>query len=234
MPPPLSSAGPRSSGGVVDPRTGVDTRASIWVLAGTNGAGKSSIAGAMLRESGGEYFNPDEIAAQLRARDPKLSAPQANATAWRLGVHQLERAIELGRDYFFETTLGGATVAGRLAHALDAGHEVRVWYAGLESPELHVARVAARVRAGGHDIPERDIRRRYDGSRRNLIALLPRLSELHVYDNSAAADLERGQAPAPRLLLRWRDGAVVAPDDLARTPEWAKPIVAQALKHAKG
>ncbi len=210
----------------------VDRRAAIWVLAGTNGAGKSSIAGAMLRESGGEYFNPDELAARLREREPALAIAQANAAAWTVGVHQLEEAVRLGHDYFFETTLGGRTIPALLERALAAGCELRIWYAGLESPELHIARVAARVQAGGHDIPERDIRRRYDGSRRNLIALLPRLTELKVYDNSPAADLAAGEAPEPRLLLHWRDAAIVAPRNLARTPQWAKPIVAQAMKSA--
>lgn len=210
-----------------------DRAPCLWVLAGTNGAGKSSIAGAMLRQSGGEYFNPDEIARRLREREPALTAAEANAVAWRLGVSQLDDAVREGRDYFFETTLGGKTIAARLARALDAGHDVRIWYAGLESPELHLARVAARVLGGGHDIPERDVRRRFDDSRRNLIALLPRLTELKLFDNSLQADLEAGEAPRLKLVLHWRDGAIVAPEDLRHTPGWAKPIVAQALKHAR-
>jgi predicted ABC-type ATPase len=210
-----------------------DDRPCLWVLAGTNGAGKSSIAGALLRQSGGEYFNPDEIARELREREPLLTVAEANAVAWRLGVSQLDAAVREGRDYFFETTLGGKTIAARLARALDAGHELRIWYAGLSSPELHLARVAARVRGGGHDIPEPDIRRRFDDSRRNLIALLPRLTELRVFDNSSQADLAALEPPQPRLVLHWRDGAIVAPADLRGTPAWAKPIVAQALKHAR-
>jgi len=205
----------------------------IWVLAGTNGAGKSSIAGAMLRESGGDYFNPDEVARALRERDPALSAGQSNAAAWTLGVRQLDRAIRAGEDYFFETTLGGNTVPARLRQALEAGHEVRVWYVALASPELHIARVAARVKSGGHDIPEESIRRRYDDSRRNLVALLPRLTELQVYDNSHEAPPEQGEAPRPELVLHWRDGACIGPDDLRATPTWARPIVAQALKLAQ-
>lgn len=208
-------------------------KASIWVLAGTNGAGKSSIAGAFLRESGGDYFNPDEVARMLRSRDPVLSATEGNSRAWRLGLRQLEQAIFSGRDYFFETTLGGDSIAARLSQALSAGREVRIWYAGLKTPELHIARVAARVSAGGHAISERDIRRRFDQSRRNLIALLPRLTELQLYDNSAEADPKQGNVPAPKLLLHWRQGAIIAPTNLRATPEWAKPIVAQAIKHAR-
>jgi predicted ABC-type ATPase len=204
----------------------------IWVLAGTNGAGKSSIAGALLRQSGGEYFNPDEVALKLRRRNSALDQTQANAAAWTLGVRQLDQALRAGHDYFFETTLGGDSITARLEQALAQGHQVRIWYAGLGTPEQHIARVAARVRGGGHDIPEEAIRRRWDSSRRNLIALLPQLTELKVYDNSAEADFARAKAPQPRLLLHWRDGQLLGPDGLRATPAWAKPIVAQALKHA--
>jgi predicted ABC-type ATPase len=186
----------------------------------------------MLRDSGGEYFNPDEVAASLRAREPELDRETANDRAWALGLRLLEEAIRLGRDHFFEATLGGNTITARLGEALEAGREVRVWFVGLNSPELHVERVAARVRAGGHPIPEADIRRRYDSSRRNLITLLPRLTELKLFDNSIEGDPKRGRPPKPKLLLHTLQGEIIAPKNLARTPEWAKPIVAQALKTA--
>lgn len=203
------------------------------MLAGTNGAGKSSIAGAMLRDSGGDYFNPDEVDKELRTRNPKLDQAEANALAWKLGVAQLERAIREKLDYFFETTLGGKTVTEKLELAMKAGHDVRIWYASLASPEAHLARVAARVRAGGHDIPEADVRRRFDESRLDLIALLPRLAELKLYDNSYEGDPARGVQPRPKLVLHLRERTIVAPEDLSKTPGWAKPIVARALQLAR-
>jgi predicted ABC-type ATPase len=201
----------------------------IYVLAGTNGAGKSSIAGAMFRQAGGEYFNPDEAARLIRARDPGLSQAQANGAAWRQGVRLLERAIAERRTFAFETTLGGRTITASLERALSAGLEVRVWYIGLSSPELHMARVRARVARGGHDIPEARIRARYDSGRLNLIRLLPRLTELRVYDNSAEADPHAGVAPEPRPILHTIRGKVASSCPLAETPEWAKPILAAAL-----
>jgi predicted ABC-type ATPase len=202
----------------------------IWVLAGTNGAGKSSIGGAMIRESGGAYFNPDEVAKQLRTRNPKLDQAEANALAWKLGVAQLDRAIREKLDYSFETTLGGKTITEKLELAMKSGHDVRIWYASLASPEAHLARVAARVRAGGHDIPEADVRRRFDQSRLNLIALLPRLAELKLYDNSHEGSPTLGAQPKPKLVLHLRERAIVAPKGLSKTPAWAKPIVARALQ----
>ena len=92
-------------------------RPVIQVLAGVNGAGKSSIGGAAVRERGGEYFNPDEAARQIRAEDPALSIVEANAIAWEAGRALLERAIAERLDYTFETTLGGETITGLFGSA---------------------------------------------------------------------------------------------------------------------
>jgi predicted ABC-type ATPase len=202
----------------------------IYVLAGTNGAGKSSIAGAMLLRQRVEYFNPDEAARRILAANPGISQTQANGAAWHEGKRLLERAIAERLDFAFETTLGGRTITALLERATSRGFEVRIWYVGLNGPELHIARVRARVAKGGHDIPEPRIRERYDASRLNLIRLLPSLSELWVYDNSKDADPDAGVAPEPRLVLHVRHGAVVGPRDLALTPEWAKAIVAAVMK----
>jgi predicted ABC-type ATPase len=202
----------------------------IYVLAGVNGAGKSSIGGAAIRRFGGEYFNPDEAARQILKANPGLTQADANSVAWQQGRRLLEKAIAERLDFAFETTLGGSTIAQLLAAAARRGIEVHVWYAGLASPELHIERVRARVRRGGHDIPESDIRRRYHHSRLNLIELLPLLASLHVYDNSAEADPVAGAAPTPLLVLELKRRAIVNSVDLTCTPEWAKPIVAAALK----
>ena len=204
--------------------------ARIYVLAGVNGAGKSSIGGAAIRGFGGEYFNPDEAARQILKANPGLTQTDANSVAWQQGRRLLEKAIAERLDFAFETTLGGSTIAQLLAAAARPGIDVHVRYAGLASPALHIERVRARVRRGGHDIPESDIRRRYHHSRLNLIALLPLLTSLQVYDNSAEADPVAGVAPTPLLVLELERGAIVNSVDLTRTPGWAKPIVAAALK----
>jgi predicted ABC-type ATPase len=211
----------------------------LFVLAGTNGAGKSSVAGATIRARGGHYFNPDEAAARIREAQPHLSSTQANSAAWHEGKRLLQHAITNGLDYSFETTLGGRSFARLLKQASEQGFEVRIWYVGLASPEHHLARVKARVQKGGHDIPEADVRRRFDQSRLQLIELLPHLSELRVYDNTFEADPQQGQAPCPQLVLHWQTAkpgqhVLVAPrlNELGSTPDWAKPLVAAALKLA--
>src|SRR2546422_249866 len=184
----------------------------IYVLAGTNGAGKSSVAGAMLLQRGVEYFNPDKAAMQIRSANPGITNEEANSVAWLQGRRLLERAIAERLNFAFETTLGGHTITALLESALSVGVEVRIWYVGLSSPELHIARVHSRVGRGGHDIPETKIREQYDSSRLNLIQLMPKVTELRVYDNSHEAEIRmRALRPNRRSSFIWP-----APRSLAR------------------
>jgi predicted ABC-type ATPase len=202
----------------------------IYVLAGVNGAGKSSIGGAAFRGFGADYYNPDEAARALRSANPALAQSDANSEAWHQGRRLLEQAIAGRLDFAFETTLGGNTIVRLLAAAATQGTGIYIWYVGLATPELHIARVRARARRGGHDIPEPDIRRRYERSRLNLVHLLPRLAGLRVFDNSTDADPAAGKTPSPILVLHMRQGKILNLPDLPRAPEWAKPIVAAALR----
>lgn len=202
----------------------------IYVLAGTNGAGKSSIAGARFRESGAEYFNPDEAARRVMAANPGAGPDEANAIAWQNGRRLLERAIAERLTFAFETTLGGNTITALLEEAPSAGIEVRICYVGLDTVERHIARVRRRVARGGHDIPAPKIRERYDRSRLNLIRLMPRLTELRVYDNSKEADPGDAHVPDPLLVLHMVNGQIVSTCDLSAALTWTKPILMAAMR----
>jgi predicted ABC-type ATPase len=207
-----------------------ETRAGlIFVLAGTNGAGKSSVGGAWLRASGSDYLNPDEETINIRAANPGITLAEANAAAWERSKSLLERAIATRSKYAFETTFGGNTIPALLESAATAGIAVHIWFVGLSSPELHMQRVRARVAKGGHDIPEVKIRERYDNSRVNLIRLLPKLAELRLYDNSANADPTTGTPPEPKLILHWLNGEIVESCGPKFAPDWTKPILAAAI-----
>jgi predicted ABC-type ATPase len=204
--------------------------ARLYVLAGVNGAGKSSLGGAAIHASGAEFFNPDVAAARMREQQPGLSAEQANGLAWTLGRRGLEKALAEGLTYAFETTLGGKSITRLLLDGARAGAEVHVWYAGLATPELHLKRIAARVAAGGHDIPETKVRERFDASRANLVKLMPHLASLRVYDNSIEADPRASRRPQPVLLLQMQQRRVIAHAPLRSVPAWAKPLLAAALR----
>jgi len=217
--------------------TPLQRHGGIFVLAGCNGAGKSSIGGAALLESGVRFYNPDEAARKIVAANahlnPRPTMGEVNATAWNQGRTLLERAIDQHLNFAFETTLGGQTMTELLERAAGEGLPVHVWFAGLENVALHIERVRRRVARGGHDIPREKIVERYDGGRKNLVRLLPPLASVRVYDNSVEADPAQGLTPAPRLLLHCVERRIVAPTKLhlllAYTPNWAKPIVAAAL-----
>lgn len=206
-----------------------DARPVLTVIAGTNGAGKSSIVGMFLRGRGGEYYNADEWARRLREEDPGLDQTEANGLAWLAGKEMLEAAIESGRDYVFETTLGGHTIPGLIRRAAEQGHRLVIWYVGLDSAQAHVDRVRARVARGGHAIPETRIRERFERSVENLIALIPHVDELRLFDNSVAVDMASGEAPRVRALLHVRDGDIISSVPLTQVPDWAKPVFAGYL-----
>lgn len=201
-------------------------RPVLFVLAGVNGAGKSSIGGAVLRAQGMAWFNPDTFARQVVAATGCPQA-EANAIAWHEGVRRLQAAIGSAGHFAFETTLGGNTIPTLLREATRS-HDVKLWYCGLDSPERHIARVKLRVTQGGHDIPEAKIRERYVTSLSNLIALAPHVGAIKAYDNSR--DVAVGEPiPDPVKVAEIRAGVCLWPTklaDLAATPDWAKPLVA--------
>lgn len=202
--------------------------AAIYVLAGVNGAGKSSVLGSALAEAGLDFYNPDLAARELIRDHPELGQERANSLAWQQMRRHLEDAILNRTSYAFESTLGGKTIPHLLAAALEGGIEVHVWYIGLNSPEHHLVRVRQRVAEGGHDIPETHIRKRYVSSRANLIRLLPGLTTLKVFDNNQDAWPAR-----PELVLDVEAGMIkfIAEDNLM--PPWARPI-AGALNDKTG
>jgi predicted ABC-type ATPase len=206
-------------------------RPVLYVIAGVNGAGKSSIGGHLLERNGLSWFNPDTFARELRTAT-ECDQETANARAWHEGMRRLDEAMAKGLNHAFETTLGGKSVTAKILEATKT-HDVLIWFCGLASPELHIARVEARVAAGGHPIPEEKIRERYPQAQLNLIKLMPHVAYIKVYDNSAEASAD-GAVPDPLLVLEMENGEAVSPtiDDLKalrRAPDWTKPILEAAL-----
>jgi predicted ABC-type ATPase len=207
-------------------------RPVLYVLAGVNGAGKSSVGGYLLERDGLTWFNPDSFARELKAATG-CDQETANAHAWQEGMRRFDEAVAKGLNHAFETTLGGKTVTAKILEATKT-HDVLIWFCGLSSPELHIARVEARVAAGGHPIPEEKIRERYPLAQLNLIKLMPHVAYVKVYDNSAEAAAD-GTVPDPMLVLEMENGQVISPPPhdlkaLQRAPEWTKAILEAALR----
>ena len=206
-------------------------RPVLYVLAGVNGAGKSSVGGHLLTRAGLAWFNPDAFARECVAATG-CNQTAANATAWTEGMRRLDAAVAQGQSFAFETTLGGRSVPARLL-AASRTHDVLMWFCGLDSPEQHLERVRQRVAAGGHDIPEAKVRERWHSAIANLIALLPHLAEVRLFDNSAS--VAPGQpVPDPLPVAVLQQGRLMWPTahdiaQLARTPDWAKPVLEAGL-----
>jgi predicted ABC-type ATPase len=157
----------------------------LFVIAGPNGAGKSTAARALVPNfvASPEFVNADEIAKGLSGFRPE-------SVAWQAGRLMLARLSELAQsrvDFAFETTLASRSFAPWLRERQLEGYEVNLLYFWLPSVAMAIARVRSRVRAGGHHVPEEDVRRRYERSRTNFLQLyMPLANTWEVYDNSAA------------------------------------------------
>jgi predicted ABC-type ATPase len=202
----------------------------IIAAAGTNGAGKSTIVGSLVRAAGGAYYNPDEFTQTLARQGVPLD--QANAAAWRKGYDALQQAIDLNLNFAFETTLGGSSITIELLRALAIGRRVTILYIGLASPELHIQRVAERVARGGHDIPAEKIRQRFDNSRANLLKFIGTRAEIRVWDNSHQTP---DGSPAPMEVFRVENRKLLIPKraDISQTVGWAQPLIANSISMAK-
>jgi len=154
------------------------------VIAGPNGAGKTSAAPDLLRDTVGieAFVNADVIAEGLSGFRPESAAFEA-------GRILLRRVRELARDradFSFESTLAGRSGVRVLSDLAQAGYDVHIFYLWLPSADMAVARVRRRVEAGGHDVPEQVIRRRFGKSLVNFDTLYcPLASTWRMYDGSA-------------------------------------------------
>lgn len=158
---------------------------TIYIIAGCNGAGKTTASYAVLPEMLGckEFVNADEIAKGLSPFNPESVAIEAG----RLMLQRMDDLLSEGSDFAFETTLSTRSYVKFIERAQAKGYFVTLLYFWLPTPEQAIERVATRVREGGHNIPSDVIRRRYANGIKNLTALyIPLCNYWAIYDNSSA------------------------------------------------
>ena len=155
----------------------------IIILAGPNGAGKTTFAREYLLKEANcpDFVNVDLIAAGLSPFDPERAAIRAG----RIMLSEIQRRTRKGESFAFETTLSGHVYARLIPAWRSDGYVVKLIFLSLPNPEIAIARVAARVKQGGHNVESSVIRRRFESGLQNFREIYKDLvNKWEWYDNS--------------------------------------------------
>ncbi|MEO5347087.1 MAG: zeta toxin family protein [Magnetococcus sp. YQC-9] len=172
----------------------MDNDRKILILAGPNGAGKTSFATEFLPHEVHclRFVNADLIAAGLSPFAPEQAAIQAG----RLMLELIHGYVRQRVSFAFETTLSGRGYAVHIPEWQALGYRVSLYFLSLPDAEFAIQRVRLRVRLGGHDVPEKVIRRRFVKGWRNFQTLYrPLVNEWALYDTHGLVSilLEEGE-----------------------------------------
>ena len=154
----------------------------MYVIAGCNGAGKTTASYSILPEmlECTQFINSDEIAKELSAQSRGIKFE-----ATRIMLSRMYALIEEGSDFAFETTLATKTFKAIIKKAKDKGYKVTLVFFWLDTPELALRRVQERVEHGGHDVPKDVVYRRYVAGTRYLSQIYIPISDYWmIIDNS--------------------------------------------------
>lgn len=157
----------------------------IIIVAGPNGAGKTTFAREYLLKEANcpDFVNVDLIAAGLSPFDPDRAAIRAG----RIMLSEIERRVRKGESFAFETTLSGHLYARLIPRWQNEGYKVRLVFLSLPNPEIAIARIAARVAQGGHNVASAVVRRRFDSGLHNFTNTYRDLVDRwEWYDNSGS------------------------------------------------
>lgn len=181
---------------------------TIYIIAGCNGAGKSTAANVVLPQflNCKEFVNADSIAAGLSPFQPETVSVQAG----RIMLNRIKELIKEKETFAFETTLTAKSYIPLLKEAKKKKYKVVLFYYWVNSVKLALARIADRVKKGGHNIPKEVVERRYERSLHNLVNLfIPICDKWYITDNSNEKFLEiaKGKLLKPSIIYdfeKWR------------------------------
>lgn len=194
----------------------------LHLLAGPNGAGKSTLYRALV--AGGqlgpalEFVNADRYE---RAHLQHIADPQARSQAAQAWAQERRRELLLaGASFASETVFSHPSKLELIDEARRAGFTVALYIVVLDEPDLLVARVAQRVREGGHPVPEARIRARYPRTLALLAQALARADAAYLFDGRDVA-----QGGPVLVAVHTAAGTTVLAEPL---PAWARQMVAAA------
>ena len=136
----------------------------LIIIAGANGAGKTTFARPYVKELGFDFLNADDIAKMLADQGEKSPMVKAG----RFFFEKLDTSLKNSQDLVVETTLSGTYISKVAKRAKIAGYSLKVIYIFLDSPEMCILRVKTRLKKGGHDVPAEDVERRFYRSIHNF------------------------------------------------------------------
>jgi predicted ABC-type ATPase len=198
------------------------------VIAGPNGSGKSTLTD-LLAEQGadlGTYINADQIAATL-----DLPEPMRSRRAQALADLERDRCLSGGLSFSFETVMSHPSKIDVMIRANKAGYEVTLYFICTSEPAINIARVANRVRRGGHDVPKDRIVSRYHRTLGLLADAVLAAAHTILFDNSglAGVDQKPGLRPVGEVV---RDGSNYAVTLDADVPAWVTEHLVAPLNAA--
>lgn len=157
----------------------------MYIISGCNGSGKTTASYTLLPEmlECNQFVNSDEFAKSLSPFNPS----EASVTASRFMLRKIYYLLDINADFCVETTLATRSLVGIINDAKAKGYSITILYFWLSSPELAISRVKSRVAAGGHNIPEDVVRRRYYMGLNYLFGTyIPLCDRWVLADNSAS------------------------------------------------
>lgn len=136
----------------------------LIIIAGANGVGKTTFARPYVAEMGFDFLNADDIAKTLA----DAGDPSPMVAAGRVFFEKLNQALDNQQSIVVETTLSGSYINKIAKRAKGLGYKIKLIYIFIESPEACFERVKMRIVKGGHDVPEEDVKRRFNRSLSNF------------------------------------------------------------------
>ncbi len=156
----------------------------LWVLAGGNGAGKTTFYHLYLSRYGIKFVNADSIARDIDSANPEEISYEAATLAAKIR----EDLIAQGVSFCFETVFSHASKIDFLARAKAMGYKIILIYIHLFDSSLNEARVRQRVAEGGHGVPTEKIHARIPRTVQHIKTALSIVDEARILDNSSRAN----------------------------------------------
>ncbi len=190
----------------------------LWLLAGGNGAGKSTFYHTRLAPSGLSFVNADIIAKLLYPQAPEAHSYHAA----KLAEHMRLQLLQQGRSFCFETVFSHPSKIDFVAHAKALGYEIILVFIHLCDPALNQARIAQRVSEGGHHVPDDKVISRIPRTLKLIKKTLPLCDQVYILDNS------RSDNPFQQLVVIC-NGRVTFRHDVM--PDWGGELLADIEVH---